>query len=181
MPGEKIPAFLKSHQWRPKKYQNNRFRVPIHFATNCFTFEKIPPPSPLLHPKCCAGLSTGIMISHCFWERGGGGFRKCSGGLFSELSFSTCSLLFPPPLSQEMFVEEGSGNRVVAELANTENTLRRGFTKNAFLFFFFSKDLCSDKDNNRVGSENRWKRGKRHVWTPVFWPFPLPVYFAQRQ
>ena len=33
---KKGPAFLKSHQWRPKKCQNNRFRVPIHFATNCF-------------------------------------------------------------------------------------------------------------------------------------------------
>ena len=36
MLGKKVPAFLKSHQWRPKKCQNNRFRVPIHFATNCF-------------------------------------------------------------------------------------------------------------------------------------------------
>jgi len=28
----------------------NCFRVPIHFAANCFTFEKIPPPPPLLQP-----------------------------------------------------------------------------------------------------------------------------------
>ena len=33
-----------------KKTENNRFRVPIHFATNRFTFEKIPPTPPLLHP-----------------------------------------------------------------------------------------------------------------------------------
>ena len=30
--------------------ENNRFRVPIHFATNRFTFEKNSPPPPLLHP-----------------------------------------------------------------------------------------------------------------------------------
>jgi len=30
--------------------ENNRFRVPIHFATDRFDFEKFPPPSPLLHP-----------------------------------------------------------------------------------------------------------------------------------
>jgi len=38
MPLEKVPAFLKA---RPcsKKSDNNRFRVPIHFATNRFTSE----------------------------------------------------------------------------------------------------------------------------------------------
>ena len=30
--------------------ENKRFRVPIHFQANRFTFEKIPPPPPLLHP-----------------------------------------------------------------------------------------------------------------------------------
>jgi len=34
-----------------KKLENNRFRVPSHFATICFTFEKFPPPPPLLHPN----------------------------------------------------------------------------------------------------------------------------------
>jgi len=33
-----------------KKPENNSFHVPTHFATNRFTFEKFPPPSPLLHP-----------------------------------------------------------------------------------------------------------------------------------
>ena len=31
--------------------ENNRFRVPINFATDRFTFEKFLPPPPLLHPK----------------------------------------------------------------------------------------------------------------------------------
>jgi len=43
LPREKVPAFLKSHQWA-KKREDNRFRVPIHFATDRFTFEKFPPP-----------------------------------------------------------------------------------------------------------------------------------------
>ena len=34
-----------------KKPKNNRFRVPGHFATNRCTFEKFPPPPPLLHPN----------------------------------------------------------------------------------------------------------------------------------
>ena len=33
-----------------KKTENNRFRVPTHFAINRFAFEKFPPPPPLLHP-----------------------------------------------------------------------------------------------------------------------------------
>jgi len=33
-----------------KKLENNRFRVPFHFATKCFLLEKFPPPSSLLHP-----------------------------------------------------------------------------------------------------------------------------------
>ena len=79
----------------------------------------------------------------------------------------------PPPLSRELLIEKGNGNSVVAELANTENTLRRGFMKHAFLFFIFPKDLCSDKGSNRIGGENRSKRGKRRVSNPVFWPFFL--------
>jgi len=31
-----------------KKPEYTSFRVPIHFATNCFTFEKTPPPPPQL-------------------------------------------------------------------------------------------------------------------------------------
>jgi len=50
MPWEKVLAFLKSHPCT-KKPENNRFRVPIHFATNRFTFEKISPLHPLLHPN----------------------------------------------------------------------------------------------------------------------------------
>jgi len=34
-----------------KEPENNRFRVPIHFSTNLFTLEMIPPPPPLLHPN----------------------------------------------------------------------------------------------------------------------------------
>jgi len=51
MPWEKVPTFLKSHT-ASKKLENNRFRIPkaTHFATNRFTFEKFPPPPPLLHP-----------------------------------------------------------------------------------------------------------------------------------
>ena len=33
-----------------KNPNHNCFRVPIHFAANRFTFEKFPPPPPLLHP-----------------------------------------------------------------------------------------------------------------------------------
>jgi len=36
---------------KQKKLEDNRFRVRIHFATNRFTFEKIYPPPPSLHPK----------------------------------------------------------------------------------------------------------------------------------
>ena len=42
MPWEKVLAFLKSPVV-PKKPENNRFRFPIRFATNRFTFENIPP------------------------------------------------------------------------------------------------------------------------------------------
>jgi len=35
----------------PGNPENNRFRVPIYFRTNHFTFEKIPPPPLLLHPN----------------------------------------------------------------------------------------------------------------------------------
>ena len=47
---EKVPSFLKSHR-RSKKHDHNRFRVPIIFETNRFTFEEFPPPPPLLHPN----------------------------------------------------------------------------------------------------------------------------------
>jgi len=52
MPWEKVPAFLKYHPCLKKtgKKSLNRFRVPTIFATNRFTFEKFPPPLPLLHP-----------------------------------------------------------------------------------------------------------------------------------
>jgi len=46
--GEKVLAFLKFAR-AIKKPENNHFHVPIHFATNRFTFEKFPPPPPLLH------------------------------------------------------------------------------------------------------------------------------------
>ena len=41
---------LKNSTTCAKKTENNRFRVPIHFAINRFTFEKFPQPPPLLHP-----------------------------------------------------------------------------------------------------------------------------------
>jgi len=53
-PWQKIVAFLESHTCT-RKLQNNRFRVPIHFATNRFTFEKFPPPPPLLHSTLWPG------------------------------------------------------------------------------------------------------------------------------
>ena len=31
--------------------RNNYFLDPIHIPTNCFTFEKFPPPPSLLHPN----------------------------------------------------------------------------------------------------------------------------------
>jgi len=48
--GKKILR-LKNPTSAAKKTENNRFRVPIHFATNRFTFGENPPPPPLLHPK----------------------------------------------------------------------------------------------------------------------------------
>ena len=42
-----------NHPTAAKKLENNRFRVPTHFAPNRFTFEKFPPPPPLLHPRNC--------------------------------------------------------------------------------------------------------------------------------
>ena len=50
MAWEKVPTLLKSPLYRQKP-NNNCFRVPIHFAANRFTFEKFPPPPPLLHPN----------------------------------------------------------------------------------------------------------------------------------
>ena len=49
MPWEKVPAFLRSHPCATKP-ENNRLCVPLHLATNRFTFEKFLPPPPLLHP-----------------------------------------------------------------------------------------------------------------------------------
>jgi len=48
--------------------KNNRFCVPIGFRTNRFTFEKFPPPPPLLHPSCsdshdCLSLSLSLFLS----------------------------------------------------------------------------------------------------------------------
>jgi len=61
MPWEKVLVFLKSHPCG-QKLENNRFRVPIHFATNRFTFEKFPSPPPLLHPTfhCAAQLHSTV-------------------------------------------------------------------------------------------------------------------------
>jgi len=47
---------FKNHTRAVKKTEKTRFRVPIHFATNRFTFEKNPPPPPLLHPTKCLVL-----------------------------------------------------------------------------------------------------------------------------
>ena len=44
---------LKNLTRAAKKPENNRFRVPIHFATNRFTSGKITPRPPLLHPTTC--------------------------------------------------------------------------------------------------------------------------------
>jgi len=54
MAWEKVPTFLKSHLYRQNP-NYNYFRVPIHFALNRFTFEKFPPPPPLLHPIIWGG------------------------------------------------------------------------------------------------------------------------------
>jgi len=55
MPWEKVLGFLKSHLCSNfVKTQNNRFRVSNLSATNHFTFEKFPPPPPLLHPSICS-------------------------------------------------------------------------------------------------------------------------------
>mgnify|MGYP000660379033 CR=1 FL=1 len=63
MPGQKITGFLTAHTGS-QHFENNRFCVPMHFKTNRFTFEKFPPPPPLLHPNilisslCRSGLKS---------------------------------------------------------------------------------------------------------------------------
>ena len=52
VPWEKVTAFLTAHTGS-QNFENNRLCVPIHFKTNCFIFEKFPPPPPLLHPAVC--------------------------------------------------------------------------------------------------------------------------------
>jgi len=60
---------------RNQKPENNCFHVPIYFATSCFTFEKFPPPPPLLHPihQCCDVIlranSHVSNVIHCLEER----------------------------------------------------------------------------------------------------------------
>jgi len=49
-PGKKFWRFW-NHTCAVKNLDNNRFSFHIRFATNRFTFEKIPPPPPLLHPS----------------------------------------------------------------------------------------------------------------------------------
>ena len=49
--GKQLWRFFLNHTRAVKKPENNRFHVPIHFATDRFTFGKIPPPPPLLHPR----------------------------------------------------------------------------------------------------------------------------------
>jgi len=51
-PGKKFWRFY-NHTSAVKKLDHNRFSVLIHFATNRFTFEKIPPPPPLIHSSGC--------------------------------------------------------------------------------------------------------------------------------
>jgi len=49
-----------------KKTENNRFRVPFHFATNRSTFDKFPPPPPLLHPThTCACVFSCVCVCVC--------------------------------------------------------------------------------------------------------------------
>jgi len=45
-----IITFFVSKYFKP---ENNRFCVPIDFATNRFTSEKFEPPPPLSHPREC--------------------------------------------------------------------------------------------------------------------------------
>jgi len=60
--GKKILR-LKNPTSAAKKTENNRFRVPIHFATNRFTFKTILPPLQLLHPTTCLCTHTSISNS----------------------------------------------------------------------------------------------------------------------
>jgi len=65
----KVPAFLKSHMGN-KKTQENLFPCSYALQTNRFTFEKNPPPPPLLHPNMWilkSGLCEAVVIlkKHC--------------------------------------------------------------------------------------------------------------------
>jgi len=59
--GKICPAKKLLRFWNPtcthKKPNYNRFCVPMHFATDCFTVEKFPPPDPLLHSPIPHGVS----------------------------------------------------------------------------------------------------------------------------
>ena len=60
-PGKKLLRFYNP-TCTHKKTNYNRFRFPMHFATNRFTFEKFPPPPPLLHPMCCLAEAQGLHV-----------------------------------------------------------------------------------------------------------------------
>ena len=47
-----------------KNPNHNCFRVPIHFAANRFTFERFPPPPPLLHPNEYINTCTYLFVVH---------------------------------------------------------------------------------------------------------------------
>ena len=66
--GKKVPEFPKVHRCNQKK-NINRFRVPIHFATNHFTFEIFPPPPPFLHPGCCTCFPNYTMLMCRYFPR----------------------------------------------------------------------------------------------------------------
>ena len=66
--GKKVPEFPKFHRCNQKK-NINRFRVPIHFATNHFTFELFPPPPPFLHPGCCTCFPNYTMLMCRYFPR----------------------------------------------------------------------------------------------------------------
>jgi len=70
MPWGKDPAFLKSHPCYKKNWKNNRFCVPVDFATNRFTSEIFATPPPLLHHKCeCVNTYVSLCARVCV--------RKC--------------------------------------------------------------------------------------------------------
>ena len=66
--GKKSLSFQNS-TGATKKKNINRFRVPIHFATNHFTFEIFPPPPPFLHPGCCTCFPNYTMLMCRYFPR----------------------------------------------------------------------------------------------------------------